>query len=210
MKLVAGALLLFTVVLSNGCIASRNFCDGCSGCSTANSCGCDDCGQRPIPNGPLEELQIMRRSLICGGGCGEVYYGEWLSTPPDCCDPCDGCNQWVGGDGCKCLPFVRFRGFLTGLLGQRFHSDETPGLLDCGPWSSDICRNNDSGCGEGGCEVSTDSAPASGGCSVCAALHNATSGSIRTSLSTGQRLNMSNQTAQGQPTASTPAIPVRR
>ncbi len=35
----------------------------------------------------------------CDGGCGERYWGGFLSDPPDCCDPCDRCGNWVGGVG---------------------------------------------------------------------------------------------------------------
>jgi hypothetical protein len=30
----------------------------------------------------------FRNLLTCGSGCSEVYWGEWLSDPPACCDPC--------------------------------------------------------------------------------------------------------------------------
>ncbi len=35
----------------------------------------------------------------CDGGCGERYWGGFLSDPPDCCDPCDRLGNWVGGVG---------------------------------------------------------------------------------------------------------------
>lgn len=31
--------------------------------------------------------------------CGECYWHEWFSDPPDCCDPCNRCGRFVGG-GC--------------------------------------------------------------------------------------------------------------
>ena len=35
-----------------------------------------------------------RRWADCG--CGEVYYGPWIDTPPACCDPCDNCGSFHG------------------------------------------------------------------------------------------------------------------
>ena len=37
--------------------------------------------------------------FVCANGCGEMYVGEWISDPPDCCDPCDayyGCFTGAG------------------------------------------------------------------------------------------------------------------
>jgi hypothetical protein len=204
MKLFCGGLLLFVVAANSGCLMTRNFCDECSGCAVDHCGGCDDCGPRPIPNGPLEELRAMHRSLICGGGCGEVYYGEWFSTPPNCCDPCDDSQQWVGGDGCKCLPFVRFRGFLSGLLGQRYRCDDTPGLLDCTCGICEICCGEDSSAGDGFAGGSP------GDCDWCG-TEGADSATARAvdRIRQGTPLGPHNQTAQ-RPTISTPPISVRR
>lgn len=104
---------------------------GCGvGCAALDG-GCNDCdgayyGARPIPCGPVAQLRQFRRSLVCGGGCGETYYGEWISTPPDSSDPCCG-DQFVGG-ATKCTPFCRpdcrrcgiVRAAAAGLYGKRF------------------------------------------------------------------------------------------
>lgn len=37
----------------------------------------------------------------CGRGCGEVYWGEWVSDPPDCCDPCNSCGDWQNQQCCS-------------------------------------------------------------------------------------------------------------
>jgi len=29
-------------------------------------------------------------------GCGDVYVGDYISHPPDCCDPCDCFGNWTG------------------------------------------------------------------------------------------------------------------
>ena len=46
-------------------------------------------------------LSKLHNYFWCANGCGEVYVGEWISDPPDCCDPCDeyyGC--WTGPNDC--------------------------------------------------------------------------------------------------------------
>jgi hypothetical protein len=42
---------------------------------------------------------------ICGKkfrchDCGERYWNEWYSDPPDCCDPCNDCGTFVGPKSC--------------------------------------------------------------------------------------------------------------
>jgi hypothetical protein len=32
----------------------------------------------------------------CGSQCGELYWSEWFSLPPDCCDPCTNCGAFCG------------------------------------------------------------------------------------------------------------------
>jgi hypothetical protein len=62
-------------------------------------------------------LPWLRRDKICGKGCSEIYWGEWYSDPPDCCDPCDQCHGcWTGPHGyCHLGPCQRllacFHGF---------------------------------------------------------------------------------------------------
>jgi hypothetical protein len=117
----------------------QDYCDQCDGCS-----------ERPIPCGPLDGMAQIRRSLVCSGGCGEVYYGEWISTPPDCEDPCGDCQEWTGGCREKCLPCGRFSGLLSGLVGKRLRCDDSKGLFD-------ICDL----CGQAECESGCDT------CSGC-------------------------------------------
>jgi hypothetical protein len=53
----------------------------------------------------------------CASGCGEVYWGEWNSDPPACCDHCDNCGTWTGhGD---CFPRLPLAG-LFHLWGYRY------------------------------------------------------------------------------------------
>ena len=32
----------------------------------------------------------------CGPQCGELFWNEWFSIPPACCDPCDECGCYIG------------------------------------------------------------------------------------------------------------------
>ncbi len=63
----------------------------CGGCGAGSRCGllrgilrclCDDCN-----------------------GCGEVYWGPFHSDPPDYCDPCDDCGNWIGHAGPLQAPY---------------------------------------------------------------------------------------------------------
>lgn len=98
---------------------------GCEvGCGDAPGCGCevgcgDTCGGCVKRCCPFFEtlgygLKCVGREAVgvvravgaplglccpCGrscGGCGELYWNEWHSDPPACCDPCDDCGNWVG------------------------------------------------------------------------------------------------------------------
>ena len=117
--------------LSIGCCGPR----GCGlGCRVPLNCNdCDGLGHGScIPYGPLDALRQMKRSLVCGSGCGEVYFGEWLNTPPDCADPCCG-DQWVGG-ATPCRPFCwqwQPGMLLRGLYGGRF-CDGAESSVPCG------------------------------------------------------------------------------
>jgi hypothetical protein len=123
--------LLFVAVLAVGCCGPL----GCGpGCGSGMSCNdCDGSGfERQMIGGPLDGLRQFKRSLVCGGGCGETYIGEWISTPPDCEDPC--CDtEWVGGAS-KCRPFCWQPGALfRGLYGSRFcNGAESSMACDCG------------------------------------------------------------------------------
>lgn len=62
-------------------------------CSDCGVCGGDCQGHTPAT--------YLKSKLTCGSGCGEIYWGEWLSDPPDDCDPCDDCGNWVGPRCCE-------------------------------------------------------------------------------------------------------------
>src|SRR6187455_826331 len=102
------ALNLVWLAASAGYCCTQTCGDPCGkpGCTTCcfslpkpivwNGC-CNDCGP-----GPCESccdcpqqcgiLPWFYRNRICGKGCGDLYVGEWVSDPPDCCDPCDQCH----------------------------------------------------------------------------------------------------------------------
>jgi hypothetical protein len=40
------------------------------------------------------------RGCWCGPNCGERYWGDFYSDPPDCWDPCDCHGNYTGG-GCS-------------------------------------------------------------------------------------------------------------
>ncbi len=124
--LIAGLLV---ALLSVGCCGPMGCGPGC-GPVACNDCN-GDCGQT-IPYGPLDGMRQFKRSLVCGGGCGEAYIGEWISTPPDACDPCCG-DQWVGG-ATACRPFCWQPGALLSrlnLYGKRWSASGDCCGVDC-------------------------------------------------------------------------------
>jgi hypothetical protein len=65
----------------------------------------------------------------CSGGCGEVYWGEWVSDPPDCCDPCNDCGHFTGGQCCHPRPLQRL---WWGLHGYKLNDPCGCGGAGCG------------------------------------------------------------------------------
>jgi len=75
-----------------------------------SSGSCDPCEERCCTQtchdrtycGPLTPLfALFNRDCWCGKGCGERYYGDFYSDPPDFRDPCDRCGNYTGGwNGC--------------------------------------------------------------------------------------------------------------
>jgi hypothetical protein len=67
-------------------------CDPC-----CNPCRPMTCHDRTYC-GPLTPLfALFYRDAWCGRSCGERYWGDFYSDPPDWCDPCDRCGNYVGG-----------------------------------------------------------------------------------------------------------------
>ena len=137
--LVAGLV----IVMASGCCGPR----GCGvGCGNVTCNDCDGCSAPVRGGGPLSAIRNARRGIICGSGCGETYVGEWISTPPDCQDPCCG-SQFVGG-AVKARPFCRTGGrrtcLLASLYGKRNCSgDESSAPCGCGETACDACSPGD-------------------------------------------------------------------
>jgi hypothetical protein len=121
-----------------------NECGPCPGESCGDYCG-GGCGI--LGHGGL--FPWLRGCWSCGRGCGEIYCDEWVSDPPDCCDPCDQCHGvFTGPHGFCCLgPCQRV---LAALHGYRYCSPPNSGpwcpiFGNCGPCVP-AC-----GCGDAGC-----------------------------------------------------------
>jgi hypothetical protein len=92
---------------------SYTYASGCNDCVESDPC-CGDCGevgceccvpQCPDPccecyGGPFAWLHKALNPESYCGGCGELYWGDFHSYPPDCCDPCNRCGQWTGESNC--------------------------------------------------------------------------------------------------------------
>ena len=146
---------LMTSLSSLGCavpVGYGPYAGGPFGSSACDSCGDYErlsCLPGPLlPYGPIEALRQAKRNLVCGGGCGNVYYGEWRSYPPDCADPCYG-NEFAGGVG-PCVPgwapgALLPRNLVPALYGKRiYQSDDGCGCGTC----SDCGGGDCGGCGE--------------------------------------------------------------
>ena len=152
---------------TGGCQTGACHAEGCNSCGPQGVGACCLCLPKPIvwcgdqnecgPGGcetcacPTEcgILPAMRRCLSCGKGCGEIYWGEWVSDPPDCCDPCDQCyGQWTGPHGyCNLGPCQRL---LAALHGYRYCPKPCCDQ-SCGPLCSKPACNTCNSCGGQGC-----------------------------------------------------------
>ena len=65
-------------------------CDAC--CGPYDACGCRW--------GPLTWVFRIFSCGYFGSGCGQCYWSDFHSEPPDCCDPCDQWGNWTGGGCC--------------------------------------------------------------------------------------------------------------
>jgi hypothetical protein len=85
-----------------------------------------------------------------GCGCGEVYLGEWLYDPPDCCDPCDDCyGQYVGPRDCCKRKWIIDPSLW--ILAIKHKHCRTDGWYDpCGNWHCHGDAGCCGGCGKGG------------------------------------------------------------
>jgi hypothetical protein len=119
------------------------WCGDCNECGPHGESCADPCGECGI-------IPALIRSRTCGKGCGEIYWGEWYSDPPDCCDPCDDCGNWVGPQGhCNLGPLQRL---LAAFHGYRYCPPP-----DCGPVCGPLCNRGGcatcGSCGGAGCDT---------------------------------------------------------
>lgn len=121
-------------------------CDSCHGVnvglvgSSCESGHCNRCdGNTHVPVGAYAGLPLaarLKQRLACGDGCGEVYFGEWISTPPTP-DPCDydGNYTGVGNDMTMHSHAQPVRSLLRKIAGIRFlgtrHADDWIDPSDC-------------------------------------------------------------------------------
>jgi len=117
-------------------------CDSgcCSPCSNRGY-GCVSCLDYM-----MAPFSLLNQMFVCSGGCGDIYWDEWISDPPDCCDPCDPCANW-NGTGC-CVPrwskmFSGWPCFVGYPYGYGYNYDSYSPTCGCD-------AGCDSGCG-GGC-----------------------------------------------------------
>ncbi len=155
--------------------------------------GCCHCYQRSyLGNGPLAAA-IARpvQSAVCcsGGGCGEVYWGEWNGDPPDDFDPCCG-DRWVGPRGSYCggMPHTRlcFFGLFERLRGVRG---------DCLGYCCDGCGPE--GCCDGSC---------GGGEMMSGGYESAVEGEYYSAPPTMQRAPPATQEWEQVPTPAVPGV----
>jgi hypothetical protein len=148
-------------IVWNGC---------CNDCGPSQCESCDQyCGGGCGIFGGQGLLPGLRGCMSCGRGCSEIYINEWISDPPDCCDPCDKCcGNFTGPNGnCYRGPFVRL---LSALHGYSYCPPPNCGpwrpifghCNPCGPGGGSSCGGGCSTCGGGGC-----SSCGGGGCSSC-------------------------------------------
>lgn len=83
---------------------------------------------------------------FCGPSCCDRYWGEWVSDPPNCCDPCNQCGHFVGPKCCGPGPLLR----LWSAISCGHHG--------CGPACGPACGP---GLGYGACQGCAT------GCSSC-------------------------------------------
>lgn len=144
----AGVLFAATAVFASGCCClDQVYCpsscpnglqsmsDSCGSCSApGGSCNGGSCHGGSCHGGSCNGgSQCLKNKLSCCKGCGEIYWGEWISDPPDDCDPCDGHGNWVGPRCCSPRWWEQLSCGAPGLWGWRCNSDT------CGNGESDCC-----------------------------------------------------------------------
>src|SRR5690606_32343758 len=96
MRPLGAAAAMLIAVLAAGCCTLPGGA-GCLDGQCPPAGGCTSCGPS-YGQGRFTDLvfPLLSNQLTCGSGCGPLYWNEWLSDPPDCCDPCDNHGVWTG------------------------------------------------------------------------------------------------------------------
>ncbi len=95
------------------------------------SCGgCGVCGGTCEGHTPAQHL---KHKLTCVSGASELYWGDWISHPPEPCDPCDDWGNWTGPNGC-CKPscWDKLASCWHGLFGYHKGGGGKGGCTSCG------------------------------------------------------------------------------
>jgi hypothetical protein len=62
-------------------------------------------------------FSIFKANTWCGPSCGERYWGDFYSDPPECHDPCDTCGNYVGRSSYRGGEWGSVGGYSTGGTG---------------------------------------------------------------------------------------------
>ena len=98
----------------------RPLCRSCGPCGDpGGDPGADPCGNgcygRCWHRGPLSCVFALLMGGCWGGpSCGQRYWGDFYSDPPDCWDPCDGYGNYTGDTGGRLRNFGGGYGPSTG------------------------------------------------------------------------------------------------
>jgi hypothetical protein len=129
---------LALVVGATGCVAIDRPYEPLGNAPGWDSVGsCSSCGTCPGDSQGHTPVSYVARQLTCAGGCGELYWGEWLSDPPQRCDPCDNWGNWIGPQPSGPPLWQRVAGGWIGFWGYRTPS-HAGGCTTCGPDGEDV------------------------------------------------------------------------
>jgi len=118
-RILTGGMLFAVLAMGSGCCSTcyqgrqtvlrsqpiRSAIRGCERCGDTQ-CDGNDCGPR-IAYSPLDHLRQLPYLFTCGTGCGEVYWGEWTSDPPQDPDPCYDCGNRAGPRPFRSMYFLQ-------------------------------------------------------------------------------------------------------
>jgi hypothetical protein len=121
-RLMFALLAAASLIASSGCCCYNGGC-GCGG----GGCGGGCCGCGLFHHWFCNDYPDDYRgggSYWCDCGCGELYCGDWHSSPPHD-DPCDNCGNWTGcGD--EPLPAYQLPPRMQGDPGKPYDSTPQP------------------------------------------------------------------------------------